>query len=283
MVDINTGTMCNNSCIMCTTMRTLDFKSSKQRLLDKEEVIAQIVKIKPDDDMITFTGGEPTLQEDLFEFIHIVHQNVPSSDIQLLTNGRRLYYEDYVKDLLRTEISKIVIPVHGHTKELHDFITRSKNSFIQTITGLKNISKYAHKRLHIEIRIVIHGANYPFICDIFSLIHSIIPQAWINLLYHDSIGSGFLNRDRLLVPLSKTIPYIIDAFSVHHERKYLYHYPLCLFPEKYHRFLYGVTTNTNRIGFSPKCNSCAKKECCAGLWKTYLNVHGDKELVPYSK
>ena len=277
MTDLATGTVCNNSCIMCTTIRGFDLNNAKQPMNSKSEIINNIQNNRYHS-CFSITGGEPTLRDDLFEIIKEIKSVNPKADLRLLTNGRRLFYRKYAYDLVKSGVNIFTIPLHAHCWELHDFITRTKGSFQQTIKGLQNLGRFIEHGIQIEIRIVIHGANYPFVPETADLINKHFPFANVVMFYYDSIGSAHINREKLMVDISKTVPYIEKACDILKQPKQIYHIPHCMLNQDYRKYSAGQTVEDIRIAYTDKCKLCVEKENCSKLWRTYFHHKGDDEI-----
>jgi radical SAM protein with 4Fe4S-binding SPASM domain len=84
---------------------------------------------------IIFTGGEPTLRNDLPELI--AHAEANGQITGLNTNARRLADPDYVKRLVDSGLDHVQITVESADREVHNQMVNAK-AFDQTIRGLKN-------------------------------------------------------------------------------------------------------------------------------------------------
>ncbi|MFW6383499.1 MAG: radical SAM protein [Nanoarchaeota archaeon] len=277
MSDLGIGTACNNCCIMCTTLRKPELSNAKQTKRKRENIIREVEKLN-NPGQISITGGEPTIRNDLIELIKKIKETHPLTELRVLTNARRLYYKQYAKDLVSAGVDGFVVPLHAHCSEMHDFIARAKGSFRQTMQGLYNLGNL--DRISIEMRIVIHGLNYPFIPDTAQLISKHFPFAKVVMLYYDSIGSAHINREKLMVNISKAAPYVEEACDIFKQPKEIYHFPLCLLREPYRKFSAGQTVEDIRIVYTKKCNACSMKDECPKLWKTYWHHKGEGELSP---
>jgi radical SAM protein with 4Fe4S-binding SPASM domain len=85
---------------------------------------------------IIFTGGEPTLREDLPELVAHAEQNGQITGLN--TNARRLSAPRYVEKLVVAGLDHVQITVESHDAEVHDLMVRTRGAFPQTIKGLKN-------------------------------------------------------------------------------------------------------------------------------------------------
>jgi radical SAM protein with 4Fe4S-binding SPASM domain len=85
---------------------------------------------------VVFTGGEPTLRDDLAELIAQTQKVGLVSG--LVTNGRKLKDEPYFKSLVDAGLDHIQITLESHNPKIHDKITGVKGSWDETMQGLKN-------------------------------------------------------------------------------------------------------------------------------------------------
>lgn len=131
-MDIALTYRCNNQCIHCYASgpRQTAELSSKDWLavIDKvhELGIPQVV----------FTGGEPTLRDDLAELI--AHTQKIGLVSGLVTNGRKLKDKAYLQSLLNAGLDHLQITVESHDPKVHDKMTATEGSWEDTIQGLKN-------------------------------------------------------------------------------------------------------------------------------------------------
>jgi len=85
---------------------------------------------------IIFTGGEPTLREDLPELVAHAEQNGQITGLN--TNARRLSDAHYVEKLVAAGLDHVQITLESSEMEIHDQMVRSQGAFTQTVKGLKN-------------------------------------------------------------------------------------------------------------------------------------------------
>jgi radical SAM protein with 4Fe4S-binding SPASM domain len=87
--------------------------------------------------ILTFTGGEPTLREDLPELL--LYGENKGMVTGLITNGRRLKDKAYVENLEKTGLDFIQVTLESYEPKIHDLMTATKGSWNETVTGIKNI------------------------------------------------------------------------------------------------------------------------------------------------
>jgi len=126
---------CNNNCIHCYNNR----RSSEELSTDEWKRVLDILW-----DLgiphIVFTGGEPTLRDDLVDLIRHAENNGQITGLN--TNGRKLANPKYVEDLINAGLDHIQITIESYRKETHEFITRAKGSYDETLQGIKNALEY---------------------------------------------------------------------------------------------------------------------------------------------
>ena len=89
--------------------------------------------------ILTFTGGEPTLREDLQELL-LYAQN-KGAVTGLITNGRRLKDKGYVEQLEKAGLDFVQVTLESHKPQIHDKMTASKGSWKETVAGIQNALK----------------------------------------------------------------------------------------------------------------------------------------------
>jgi radical SAM protein with 4Fe4S-binding SPASM domain len=85
---------------------------------------------------IIFTGGEPTLREDLPELIAHAEKNGQITGLN--TNARHLSDAGYIEKLVAAGLDHVQITLESSDAEIHDRMVRAKGAFPQTVKGLKN-------------------------------------------------------------------------------------------------------------------------------------------------
>ena len=122
---------CNNDCAHCYNARPRDYPEldteTWKRIIDRlwELGVPHIV----------FTGGEPTLRNDLPELI--AHAESNGQITGLNTNARRMQSEQYVKQLVEAGLDHVQITVESWDESIHEQMVQARGSFHQTIAGLR--------------------------------------------------------------------------------------------------------------------------------------------------
>jgi len=126
---------CQNDCVHCYAggphetpeLNTTQWKQVIDRLSDIGVFI------------VTFTGGEPTLREDLPELL--LYAQDKGMVTGLITNGRKLKDAAYVKVLEAAGLDFVQVTLESHKPKIHDAITGTAGSWKETVAGIKNAVK----------------------------------------------------------------------------------------------------------------------------------------------
>lgn len=101
---------------------------------------------------VCFTGGEPTLREDLVDLVR--HAEELGMVTGLLTDGRRLADQSYLDSLLLAGLDHLQITLVSHRAELHEALGGRPAAWEQTVAGL-------HNAIAGDIYVVVHIVVVP--------------------------------------------------------------------------------------------------------------------------
>jgi len=123
---------CQNNCVHCYAggpHETAELSTEEwKRVIDRLHDIGVFI--------LTFTGGEPTLREDLVE-LQLYAQN-RGMVTGLVTNGRRLKDKSYSERLDKAGLDFVQVTLESHKPKIHDLMTAAKGSWKETVAGIRN-------------------------------------------------------------------------------------------------------------------------------------------------
>ena len=115
---------CNSRCLMCSQPPT---PQEDEWLFDEAMEIVALVEEAPT--VIGISGGEPTLHpQRLRALLDVIHSRWPSTQVEVLTNARRLGDEGcagLLLDGLAVGRTTWLVPLYGASDEVHDFVVQS--------------------------------------------------------------------------------------------------------------------------------------------------------------
>lgn len=259
---------CNSNCVMCPCS---EFWRRKADIYDKERIISLISMIDPDTKFLTLTGGEPTLIGEVFFYIlDAINLYLKNTKILILTNGRTLSNSEYFKKLL-CHLPKDVrfgIPLYSNNSSLHDLITKSTNSFNETVIGLKNLIS---NHIETEIRIVptlINNESLNKLCEFIS--NNFIGIDCVNIMAMELTGAAALNKDKVWIDYHKSFDAIKNGVIKLIEAGIdvrLYNFPLCEIDEGY-KFISHRSISDYKVKYSKECENCRLKKECGGVFNS---------------
>ena len=123
---------CNNDCFHC-----YNDKSRAQNELTYQEWVKVLQSIwQIGIPHVVFTGGEPTLRDDMPELVATAQQIGFITGIN--TNGRRLHDADYVQKLIDAGLDHVQITLESHDEKIHDDIVGCSGAWQQSVKGIRN-------------------------------------------------------------------------------------------------------------------------------------------------
>jgi len=134
---------------------------------------------------IIFTGGEPTLRDDLLELVAHAEKNGQITGLN--TNARRLSDPGYVEKLVAAGLDHVQITVESYDAQVHDLMTGAKGAFPQTIKGLQNALASPLYVMTNTTMLRTNAATIPATLDF--LADTGVPTVGLNALIHSGRGS----------------------------------------------------------------------------------------------
>ena len=122
---------CNQKCTNCYAAGQYNADVEELSTQKWKEVIDRCRKAHIP--QLTFTGGEPTMRNDLVELIDYSRWFVT----RLNTNGQ-LISKELCKQLYQASLDSIQITLYSSVEEEHAMLTGSKDGFKRTVEGIKN-------------------------------------------------------------------------------------------------------------------------------------------------
>ena len=141
---------CQNDCIHCYAggphstpeLSTEQWKTAIDRLSDVGVFI------------LTFTGGEPTLRDDLPELL--LYAQTKGMVTGLISNGRRLKDKEFVDTLEKSGLDFVQITLESHRAEVHDAMTSAVGSWSETVEGIQNA---VHSQIYVSTNTTLSKHN----------------------------------------------------------------------------------------------------------------------------
>jgi len=306
-LDLIVGYACNNNCIHCFNLDAIKALKARGRPLDKstEEIksIITTMKRKYGIKEVVFTGGEPTIRRDFFELLEFAKSL--GLKIGLQTNGRMFASEEFAKKVLEIDENiGFVIPVHHTSPRVHDAITQMKDSWKQTIKGIKNLVRFGAK--NICQKTVILKQNFENLGELVNLAFRLEIKN-IDFTFIQAGGNATINWFKIApryseiegnlrntIKLAEKLGISVTTFGIpfcflHGFEKYAFEIKECIEPYLTRGNLIRYSTkeenvinglNIQRRVKVPRCKSCKFFYVCMGIWEDYVKFYGCEEFKP---
>jgi len=292
--DLRLGYICNNNCSFCVTQnnRALfkDFDTAKVKDLIRQARENGSIEIN-------FTGGEPTIRQDLLELVDYAREK-GFKTIMITTNGRMLSYEDFAQELATRGVNKYMISLHAHDATLYRKLTGA-NGFDEVIDGIRTVRQLTDL---VWLSFVVTKANYKILPEYVKFVSKLnIPN--LQMTYFISAGFKDDMVRRNLPRFKDAIPIIKKAidlgYSLGLKHISVMDVPICQlqgYEKNINEFSisdleihapdpmgstknYNASRKTNKVKFA-QCNDCRHEHICEGVWPEYPKLYGDSEFIP---
>jgi radical SAM protein with 4Fe4S-binding SPASM domain len=238
---------CNNDCAHCYNARERNFPELETAqwldILDRlwDLGIPHVV----------FTGGEPTLRDDLPKLI--AHAESNGQVTGLNTNARRLADQEYVEQLVAAGLDHVQVTLESCEADIHDQMVCAEGAFEQTIAGLKNVLA---SRLYVMTNTTMLRTNVHTLAATLDTLADLgVPTVGLNALIHSggglTVGTGL--SESALRPI---VDMAIKKTAAHGQRLIWY-------------------TPTQYCRFDPLQLDLGPKGCTAALYSMCVEPNGD--------
>ena len=107
MVDWPLTFKCNNNCISC--IYNLEMAEKLKVGNPREEQIKKVIDSVRPGEILSLTGGEPTIREEFFKFLRYAARRDPEMNVAIVSNGRMFCYEEFVNKMLSIHSSITIV------------------------------------------------------------------------------------------------------------------------------------------------------------------------------
>jgi radical SAM protein with 4Fe4S-binding SPASM domain len=238
---------CNNDCAHCYNERNRSYPELPASEWKKILIGLWQLGIPH----IIFTGGEPTLRNDLPELIAQAESIGQITGVN--TNGRRLSNPSYSNLLVESGLDHVQITVESSNEFVHDQMVRSNGAFKQTIQGLKNA---LGSRLFVMTNTTMLRSNLSTIPETLDFLADLgVPTIGLNALIHSGegkkVGTGLKEEE-----LQELLEVALKKTEAHGQRLIWY-------------------TPTQYCRFDPTLSNLGVKGCTAALYSMCIESNGD--------
>lgn len=237
---------CNNDCTHCYNARSRNYPELETK--DWLRIIDKLWDIGVPH--IVFTGGEPTLRNDLPQLIAYAENKGQITGIN--TNGRRLADKSYLHELINAGLDHIQITLESADRKIHDEMVNHSGAWEKTVAGIKNV---VAEKIYMMTNTTMLSTNLSSIPQTLDFLAELkVPTVGLNALIYSgkgkNVGTGLREQDLeglLTVAKQKTEQY---------QQKLIWYTP------------------TEYCKFNPITNELGVKGCSAALYNMCIEPDG---------
>jgi len=283
---------CNNHCIFC-----IDLPFHTGAIIESAKIYEKIIEgTQEGKKRLLLSGGEPTLHPDFISFIRF-GKSVGYKNITAITNGKKFSKIKFCQESIKAGLNEVIFSLHGNTN-IHNMLVGRKNSFEQTVQGIKNIKLTGKCILHIQI--IVNKSNYKFLPKIIDILIplKINKLTFINVMPTEDSYRYYKNI--LFYNIEEAIPYLKQAITLaekHNVTVQMKKFPLHIydalgkmfdFPAHFVQEIINKDRKTNIFTnflidgdkmpcFGGQCNICFLKRFCKFILSFRNNMNNIKK------
>ena len=269
---------CNQACHFC-------FVSTHLPPPDDADVRAAIVEIARQGGVLALSGGEPTLNPRLAEYVRL-GQREGARAIELQTNAVRLADAALTRELAEAGVTDALVSLHGSTAAISDGITAAPGTFDKTVRG---VDALVTSGIRVRLNFVFCAANRDDFPDFVALVARRWPTVSITFSFVGS-HTDVVPRTAALIPrYADIVPALVAGLDAGRDAgvtilgfESMCGLPLCLVPDGARAYfaLPEITEGADGGEFvkTETCAGCALTSRCWGLRRGYAELHGTDEL-----
>jgi molybdenum cofactor biosynthesis enzyme MoaA/predicted dehydrogenase len=209
------------------------------------------------------------------------------SEVVVRTNAIAFERAEAAGALREMGVDGVLVPIFAHNPQIHDRITGQPSSLTRALVGMRSL---AAAGLSIEIEVPLLPARVQDPKAIVELIHRAVPSL--------KAVRFFLPTGSIALPLAPPRwgeAGLAAAVARCRELKVTAHLrgqdaiPLCALkdqPELHDAYKFnprGKRVSVSGCSFPAACHGCVARRQCPGVATSYLEAHGDADIVPYKK
>jgi His-Xaa-Ser system radical SAM maturase HxsC len=263
---------CNSNCLMCS-QPPKDHDDTQHFIETNLELIRLM---QPQPSYLGITGGEPTLlREGLLQILASLRDNLPETDVHMLTNGRAFAWPEFTRAVAVLGHSRLVlgIPLYSDSALHHDYIVQARHAFDQTVMGLHQLARW---QIAVEIRVVLHRLSIPRLPQLAEYIYRNFPfVGHVALMGLEPTGYTPRNREKLWidpVDYQSELEAAVETLSVRGMDVSIYNSQLCVLRPALWKFARKSISDWKNV-FLHECQACSKLQDCGGLFQSAIQMH----------
>jgi hypothetical protein len=250
---------------------------------------------------VVFARREPTMNPDLVQFIDWARE-LGYREISLVTNGRLLARDSLLERLVEAGLTSVGISVHGPDARTHDFITRRRGAFAQTVAGIRAVTRLRERGVSVGLKLhtTVCALNVDRLPELVRFALDFLPDSYgMNALF--MVGEAVELADQVSLPYARMVAGVLRCLGPGgHLPISLCDAPPCATIGRIPQEYLGAREESHMVdldaqggardararrakrGFSHRraCRACGWRNRCDGISRAYLERFGWAGLEP---
>ena len=303
--EIQLGHLCNNRCVFCSSGQLTAMKIA--RAVPVEPILEALEAARAAGAWhLTFLGGEPTTHK---RFLDVVGKAVELGfeHIVIFTNGVMFPHPGFIDSVLALGNFEWRISIQGANDEAHVATTERPDSFRRILHGLGELQRRGQL---VTANMCVNERSYRSLPDYPELLKQYgVRQLHIDIVRPESTGERDQEYLREIMPRYSDMAPYYDEMLAGFDRwdpdfdVNVGNLPYCILPKWGSRIHHGgqetVTKSADATGledamnkyewhgslrtYLPGCDDCVFRARCTGIFRVYLQLHGEDEFKPVSR
>jgi pyruvate-formate lyase-activating enzyme len=208
-------TACNSKCLFC-----LDADTPRNVYLPESEVKADLLRGREelDADKVIISGGEASLHPSFIEFIRYA-KSIGYDRVQTVTNGYRYANKDFYRECMDAGLGEITYSLHGHTAELHDYLTQTPGAFKRLMKSMVRALRDPRGPI-VNVDVVINKQNVGVLDKIVELAIS-VGVTEFDLLHVIPQSNAYDNREEMFYDPEEYLPILHKVFRLNRHPRFV--------------------------------------------------------------
>jgi MoaA/NifB/PqqE/SkfB family radical SAM enzyme len=303
--EIQLGHLCNNRCVFCSSGQLTAMKIA--RAVPIEPIIEALEAARAAGAWhLTFLGGEPTTHKRFLEALGKAVE-LGFQHIVIFTNGVMFPQPGFIDSVIALGRFEWRISIQGATDEAHVATTGRADSFRRILHGLGELQRRGQL---VTANMCVNERSYRSLPEYPALLAQYgVRQLHIDIVRPESTGERDQAYLREIMPRYSDMAPYYDEMLAGFERVdpdfdvNVGNLPYCILPKWGSRIHHGgqetVTKSADAVGleeamnkyewhgslrtYLPGCAECVFRPNCTGIFRVYLELHGEDEFRPVTR
>jgi MoaA/NifB/PqqE/SkfB family radical SAM enzyme len=303
--EIQLGHLCNNRCVFCSSGQLTAMKIA--RAVPIEPIVEALEAARAAGAWhLTFLGGEPTTHKRFLEALAKAVE-LGFQHIVIFTNGVMFPQPGFIDSVLALGRFEWRVSIQGATDEAHVATTGRADSFRRILHGLGELQRRGQL---VTANMCVNERSYRSLPEYPALLSQYgVRQLHVDIVRPESTGERDQAYLREIMPRYSDMAPYYDEMLAGFDRwdpdfdVNVGNLPYCILPKWGSRIHHGgqetVTKSADAVGledamnkyewhgslrrYLPGCDECVFRPRCTGIFRVYLELHGEDEFRPVTR